>query len=93
VTGGDRPRVRFHPVPGLDGVRVFMARAKDISRYLIDRGTGVVELHRIEPDPEPLRRLIVPCPHCGGEIAVSDWPDGSVTVEACTPEEGGDAPT
>jgi hypothetical protein len=82
MTGGDRHRVRFHPVPGLDGVRVFMARAKDISRYLIDRGTGVVELHRVDADPEPVAEAFFDCPCCGTNMVLRMWPDGSVTIEA-----------
>jgi hypothetical protein len=69
-----------------------MLRGPQFSRYLIMWPDGVTEIVRVEPDPEPLRRLIAPCPCCGTMMEISDWADGSVTVEVCTPEEHDDAP-
>jgi hypothetical protein len=86
-------RVRFRPVPGTDA-KVFMAKGEGISRYLIMWPDGLIELHRIERDqPEPVAEALIHCPHCNGNIVLSVFGDGSVTVEAHSPEEDADAPT
>jgi hypothetical protein len=61
-----------------------MVRGERFSMFVVDQGDGTFTVDRIEPDPEPIRRLVAPCPHCGAEITVSDWPD-HVTIEPHTP--------
>jgi hypothetical protein len=78
-------RIVFRPVPGEPGVRTAMVRGPDFSRFVVDWGDHA-EIVRIERDPEPVSEITFPRPCCSRPLTLRAWADGSVTVEACTPE-------
>jgi hypothetical protein len=76
-------RIVFRPVPGEPGVLTAMVRGPTFSRFFVLRPSGIIELHRIESDPEPVAEALTRCPCCSRPLAISVFEDGRITV---TPE-------